>query len=174
MVGCSKSGSEGMRESNEPGLGGFRVSDRPCCAVSPAAETHAVRASLSWQGLPQVRRHAQATEDGSNQNPFGTIQAAVDVASPGDSVRVDQGVHHNPGFGRLRLGVRRTRLESRLHVGDSQRRRIDDDSESHAGGHGAPGGAGMSERHSRGALCATASGARVNVLVWVPTSWRPI
>lgn len=38
-------------------------------------------------------------EDGSNQNPFSTIQAAVDVAAAGDTVRVRKGVYRNTGFG---------------------------------------------------------------------------
>jgi hypothetical protein len=42
---------------------------------------------------------AAAAEDGSDQHPFSTIQAAVDLSSPGDIVRVKKGVYHNPGFG---------------------------------------------------------------------------
>jgi len=38
-------------------------------------------------------------ENGSNQKPFSTIQAAVDAASPGDTIRVEKGVYRNPGFG---------------------------------------------------------------------------
>ena len=38
-------------------------------------------------------------DDGSSEHPFRTIQAAVDVALPGDTVRVTKGVYRNPDFG---------------------------------------------------------------------------
>ncbi len=70
-----------------------------CCAVSSAADNsrnpRVLIVALRAPGSPETT----GAEDGSSQNPFRTIQAAVDVASPGDTVRVTKGVYRNSGFG---------------------------------------------------------------------------
>ena len=70
-----------------------------CCAVSPTQENPR-NPRVFIVSMPASGSPADAgAEDGSNQNPFSTIQAAVDVASPGDTVRVKKGVYRNLGFG---------------------------------------------------------------------------
>jgi Right handed beta helix region len=70
-----------------------------CCAVSPA-EGNPPNRRVLIVSMPAAGSPANTgAEDGSNQNPFSTIQAAMDVASPGDTVRVKRVVYHNPGFG---------------------------------------------------------------------------
>src|ERR1700692_4007320 len=70
-----------------------------CCPVSPAQEKPR-NPRVFIVSTPVAGSPANAgAEDGSNQNPNSAIQAAVNVASPGDTVRVKKGVYHNPGFG---------------------------------------------------------------------------
>jgi parallel beta-helix repeat protein len=70
-----------------------------CCAVSSAAENPRTPRVLIV-AMPTAGSPANSgAENGSNQNPFTTIQAAVDAASPGDTIRVKKGVYRNPGFG---------------------------------------------------------------------------
>jgi parallel beta-helix repeat protein len=70
-----------------------------CCAVSPDEENPR-NPRVFIVAMPAAGSPANAgAEDGSNEHPFSTIQAAGDVALPGDTVRVKKGVYHNPGFG---------------------------------------------------------------------------
>jgi parallel beta-helix repeat protein len=70
-----------------------------CCAASPAQENPR-NPRVLIVSMPAAGSPAKAgAEDGSDQNPFSTIQVAVDAASPGDAVQVRKGVYHNAGFG---------------------------------------------------------------------------
>ena len=69
------------------------------CFVT-AAEANPPNPRVLVVSLPVAGSPANAgAEDGSSQHPFTTIQAAVDAASAGDTVRVTKGVYHNPQFG---------------------------------------------------------------------------
>ena len=70
-----------------------------CCTVCVAQENPRGPRTL-LVSVPITGSPANAgVEDGSGRNPFSTIQAAVDVASQGDTVRVKKGVYRNSGFG---------------------------------------------------------------------------
>lgn len=70
-----------------------------CCAASPA-EDYPHHGHILLVAPPDEGWRANTrAEDGSDEHPFSTIQAAVDAASPGDTVRVEKGVYRNPGFG---------------------------------------------------------------------------
>jgi|SRR5664279_4611639 len=70
-----------------------------CCPVSRADEPpRSPRVLIVSTPAAGALENAGA-DDGSDQRPFRTIQAAVDVVSPGDTVLVKPGVYHNQGFG---------------------------------------------------------------------------
>ncbi len=70
-----------------------------CCAAGPAQDDHHRHRVLIVLAHAEGSREDARAEDGSSEKPFRTIQAAVDVASPGDTIRVTKGVYRNPGFG---------------------------------------------------------------------------
>jgi Right handed beta helix region len=70
-----------------------------CCAAGPAQDDHHKHRVLIVSASGEESRTNERAEDGSDEKPFHTIQAAVDVASPGDTIRVRKGVYRNPGFG---------------------------------------------------------------------------
>jgi parallel beta-helix repeat protein len=69
-----------------------------CAAISAQENPHNARVLIVSMSAAASPAKAGA-EDGSDQIPFSTIQAAVDAATPGDAIRVKKGIYHNAGFG---------------------------------------------------------------------------
>ena len=70
-----------------------------CYPTIQADENHRIpRVLIVSMHSPGSPANAGA-ENSSDQKPFSTIQAAVDVAGPADTVRAGKGIYHNPGVG---------------------------------------------------------------------------